>query len=93
MLVSLTAPAVTQAQTGGLLAKVRERGMIVCGVNPQIPGFGFLDTADNTFKGFDPDFAASWLRQFLVTPPRSNSAPSLRRLIASRRWPLVTSMF
>jgi len=56
MLVSLTAPAVTQAQTGGLLAKVRERGMIVCGVNPQIPGFGFLDTADNTFKGFDPDF-------------------------------------
>src|SRR5262245_45302559 len=41
---------------GGLLAKVRDRGMIVCGVNPQIPGFGFLDTADNTFKGFDPDF-------------------------------------
>lgn len=57
MIAAITTPAITQAQENtGLLATVRARGNLICGVNPQIPGFGFLDTADNTFKGFDPDF-------------------------------------
>lgn len=56
MLVTLAAPSVTRAQATGLLAKIKERGKLICGVNPTIPGFGFLDTTDNTFKGFDPDF-------------------------------------
>jgi len=55
MFATFTLPRV-QAQTGGLLAKVKERGKLICGVNPQIAGFGYLDPKDNTFKGFDPDF-------------------------------------
>jgi general L-amino acid transport system substrate-binding protein len=35
---------------------VKARGSLICGVNPQIVGFGFQDTQANTFKGFDPDF-------------------------------------
>lgn len=57
MIVAAAAqPTRTYAQEGGLLAKVKARGKLLCGVNPAIPGFGFLDPTDNTFKGFDPDF-------------------------------------
>jgi general L-amino acid transport system substrate-binding protein len=55
-IVWLAAPTLTHAQGDSLLAKVKARGKLICGVNPQIPGFGYLDTKDNTFKGFDPDF-------------------------------------
>jgi general L-amino acid transport system substrate-binding protein len=55
-IVWLAAPTLTHAQDNSLLAKVKARGKLICGVNPQIPGFGYLDTKDNTFKGFDPDF-------------------------------------
>lgn len=51
-----TVSTVATAQTESLLDKVKARGSVICGVNPGIPGFGFLDTTDNTFKGFDPDF-------------------------------------
>ncbi len=54
--VAATVPTPTQAQVTGLLAKVKERGKLLCGVNTQLPGFGFLDKTDNTFKGFDTDF-------------------------------------
>jgi general L-amino acid transport system substrate-binding protein len=56
LLVVANAPTTTVAQSGSLLDAVKARGMLKCGVNPSVPGFGFLDTADNTFKGFDPDF-------------------------------------
>jgi hypothetical protein len=54
--VAATVPSPAQAQVTGLLAKVKERGKLLCGVNTQLPGFGFLDKTDNTFKGFDTDF-------------------------------------
>ena len=62
-----TAPAATEAtaaqptekpaeQTGeGMLATVKARGKIVCGVNQAVPGFGFLQK-DGSFAGFDIDF-------------------------------------
>jgi len=53
---TVSVSSVATAQTESLLDKVKTRGSLVCGVNPGIPGFGFLDTVDNTFKGFDPDF-------------------------------------
>ncbi|HRE46833.1 MAG TPA: amino acid ABC transporter substrate-binding protein [Aggregatilineales bacterium] len=57
LLVTLALPFVSaKAQDGGLLATVKARGKVICGVNPGIPGFGYLDSADNTFKGFDPSF-------------------------------------
>lgn len=45
------------AQDGGsVLDAVRERGVLNCGVNGQVPGFGFLDTDSGEWSGFDVDF-------------------------------------
>src|SRR5690242_12811513 len=56
--IVISAPQITQAQaqSGGLLAKVKARGKLVCGINNAVPGFGFVDTAKNTISGFDTDF-------------------------------------
>ncbi|MEP7289459.1 MAG: amino acid ABC transporter substrate-binding protein [Chloroflexota bacterium] len=54
--VAVAVPTPTHAQTGGLLAKVKARGKLVCGINNGVPGFGFVDTAKNTISGFDTDF-------------------------------------
>jgi general L-amino acid transport system substrate-binding protein len=40
---------------GGVLAAVRDRGTLRCGVNDQVPGFGFQE-ADGAFAGFDIDY-------------------------------------
>ena len=45
------------AQDGSsVLDAVRERGALNCGVNGQVPGFGFLDTDTGEWSGFDVDF-------------------------------------
>jgi general L-amino acid transport system substrate-binding protein len=44
--------------TGGgssVLAAVKDRDRVVCGVNDSVPGFGFVDEEGN-FSGFDIDF-------------------------------------
>lgn len=40
---------------GGVLAEVRERGFIRCGVGEGLPGFGYPD-ASGVYVGFDVDF-------------------------------------
>ncbi|HEX6166236.1 MAG TPA: amino acid ABC transporter substrate-binding protein [Acidimicrobiales bacterium] len=40
---------------GGLLADVRDRGTLECGVNETVPGFGLIDDEGN-YTGFDIDF-------------------------------------
>ncbi|MDP8969896.1 MAG: amino acid ABC transporter substrate-binding protein [Actinomycetota bacterium] len=44
-----------QEDDGGLLRQVRSRGRLVCGVNAEVPGFGFTDEQGN-FSGFDVDY-------------------------------------
>jgi general L-amino acid transport system substrate-binding protein len=44
----------TQAQTGGLLAQVKSRGVLVCGVGPGLAGFGIPDAQGN-WSGLDVD--------------------------------------
>ena len=39
----------------GLLAEVRDRGTLHCGVNDAVPGFGVVDD-NGDFTGFDIDF-------------------------------------
>ncbi|MGY6501699.1 MAG: amino acid ABC transporter substrate-binding protein [Acidimicrobiales bacterium] len=39
----------------GILAQVRDRGTVRCGVNDAVPGFGFVDE-DGEFSGFDIDY-------------------------------------
>jgi general L-amino acid transport system substrate-binding protein len=43
-----------QAQTGGLLAQVKSRGVLVCGVGPGLAGFGIPDAQGN-WSGLDVD--------------------------------------
>jgi general L-amino acid transport system substrate-binding protein len=50
-----TATAPTPAGFGETLTKIRDRGTLICGVNNQVPGFGFVDSA-GAFTGFDIDF-------------------------------------
>lgn len=40
----------------GLLQRVRERGRLICGVNADLPGFGFYDNVRDRWSGFDVDF-------------------------------------
>jgi general L-amino acid transport system substrate-binding protein len=46
---------VTVPGYGETLKTVQKRGKIICGVNAQVPGFGYVDSA-GVFTGFDVDF-------------------------------------
>lgn len=48
--------AVEFAGGGDTLAQVQERGVLKCGGNANVPGFGFLDPDTGDFAGFDIDF-------------------------------------
>jgi general L-amino acid transport system substrate-binding protein len=41
---------------GPTLNSVTSRGQVVCGVNQELPGFGYLDPNSGSLKGFDIDF-------------------------------------
>lgn len=47
--------AMAQAAKLDILAKVKQRGKLACGVNNQVPGFGYLTPAGK-YEGFDTDF-------------------------------------
>lgn len=49
------APAAQDGGFGQTLETVQARGNLICGVNSQVPGFGFVDSAGN-FAGFDVDY-------------------------------------
>lgn len=55
-LIVLALPHTAQAQDAGLLAKVKARGKLVCGINGGLQGFGYIDSKTNTISGFDADF-------------------------------------
>ncbi len=48
--------AVTFAEGGATLKQVQDRGVLKCGGNQNVPGFGYLDPASGDFTGFDIDF-------------------------------------
>ncbi|AYY14968.1 amino acid ABC transporter substrate-binding protein [Actinobacteria bacterium YIM 96077] len=41
--------------SGGTLAEVRDRGVLNCGINGAVPGFGFV-TPEGEYEGFDVEF-------------------------------------
>ena len=48
--------AVEFAGSGDTLDLVRDRGVLNCGGNQSVPGFGYLDPDSGAFTGFDIDF-------------------------------------
>lgn len=52
-----SAPSPTPAPLPtGLLTRVRQREKLRCGVNADLPGFGFYDSVRQQWNGFDVDF-------------------------------------
>ena len=54
---STPAPAAPAAPSGfgETLKAIKARDKLICGVNSQVPGFGFVDSA-GAFSGFDIDY-------------------------------------
>lgn len=48
--------AVTFSGAGDTLKAVQDRGVLKCGGNANVPGFGYLDPDTGNFSGFDIDF-------------------------------------
>ena len=59
VIVTVEVPAepavVAPSGFGATLENVKARGNLVCGVNSQVPGFGYVD-ANGDFSGFDVDY-------------------------------------
>ena len=56
-------------EDGGTLQKVRERDRLICGVNDEVPGFGYA-TEDGEFQGFDIDFCRAIAAAVLDDPAK-----------------------
>ena len=52
--ISLIIPFLASSEES-ILEKVKNRGRLICGVNKELPGFGFLGQ-DGKWKGFDVDY-------------------------------------
>jgi general L-amino acid transport system substrate-binding protein len=53
------ATGAAQPGEGGLLGEIQDRGMLRCGVNNTVPGFGF-EAAGGEIEGFDIDFCKAF---------------------------------
>ena len=72
--------------TGDTLAAVQSRGMLRCGVNDAVPGFGFVDP-DCNFAGFDIDFCKAVAAAVLGDPEAVEYIP----LTAQQRFSALGS--
>jgi general L-amino acid transport system substrate-binding protein len=68
------AAPVAPAGFGETLKKVKARGMLICGVNSQVPGFGFVD-ANGAFSGFDVDYCRALATAIFGDPSKVEFRP------------------
>lgn len=78
---SLVAPA---AADEGMLDTVKARGKLICGVNSELPGFGYLDP-NGDFTGFDVDFC----KALAVAIFNDAGAVEYRPVTAAERLPAL----
>ncbi|MFT4867132.1 MAG: general L-amino acid transport system substrate-binding protein, partial [Ilumatobacter sp.] len=76
---------VTQS-SGGRLAAVQAAGVVECGGNDTLPGFGIID-AEGNFSGFDVDFCKVIAAAVLGDSEAVNVTP----LVAAQRFPTLQS--
>jgi len=81
-----TVEAVTFAGAGDTLQEVQDRGVLHCGGNATLPGFGFLDE-DGNFAGFDVDFCGAIAAAALG----DGTAYTIRPTTAPERFPVLQS--
>lgn len=80
--LALTTSAIAQQPTS-TLAKVKQRGHIVCGTSQGVPGFSLPDAAGN-WRGFDTDVCRALAAAIFGNPDAAkyNSLSSKDRLVA-----------
>jgi general L-amino acid transport system substrate-binding protein len=71
---------------GAVLARVQDRGRLVCGVNEAVPGFG-VATEGGDFEGFDIDFCRAIAAAVLGDPEAVDFTP----LTAEQRFTALQS--
>lgn len=81
-----TAAPVAQ-QGGDTLNIVKDRGVLNCGGNASVPGFGYLDPETNEFTGFDIDFC----RAIAAAVLGDADALEVRPLTGTDRFPVLQS--
>jgi len=70
-----------QADAGSTLATIKDRGVLICGTNETLPGFGFRE-ADGSFSGFDVDYC----RAIAAAALGDADAVEFRPLTAAERF-------
>jgi len=78
--------AAAPAGFGTTLATVKARGNLICGVNAQVPGFGFVDESGN-YSGFDVDYCHALAAAIFGDP----SKVEFRPVTASERFTALQS--
>lgn len=84
--VALALPNNANAQEGGLLAAVKARGNVICGVNGQLAGFGLI-APDGKVTGFDADFC----RVVAAAVFGDASKVEFKPIAAADRWTALQS--
>jgi general L-amino acid transport system substrate-binding protein len=64
-----------QQARASVLDQVKQRGILRCGVNQAVPGFGFLNPDTNEIEGFDIDFCKAIAAAVLGDPGRIELIP------------------
>ena len=72
------------APTGARFDTILERGKVICGVNAELPGFGYLNPAGE-FEGFDVDFC----KAIAAAVFGDANAAEYRPLTAAERLPAL----
>jgi general L-amino acid transport system substrate-binding protein len=80
-------PAAPAAQEGSTLQIVQERGILQCGGNANVPGFGYLDADSGDFTGFDIDTC----RAIAAAVLGDANAIEVRPTTAQERFPVLQS--
>lgn len=79
-------PSTVPSGYGETLKTVQDRGKIICGVNSQVPGFGYVDSAGN-FSGFDVDYCRALATAIFADPTKVEYRP----VTASERFTALQS--
>jgi general L-amino acid transport system substrate-binding protein len=77
----------TMTETGSTLQIVLDRGLLKCGGNANVPGFGYLDPDTSEFAGFDIDFCKAIAAAVLGDA----TALEVRAATGTDRFPLLQS--
>ncbi len=77
-----TAPAM-----GNTLQTVRDRGVLKCGGNQSVPGFGYINPDTNEFEGFDIDFCKAVAAAVFGDATKFEIRPTT----ANERFPVLQS--